>query len=156
MPTFSELEQVERKRYVVGFMLDPMLSKVVLVRKLRPDFQRGLLNGVGGKVGDLRSDETAEEAMPREFEEETGGANLNWRKFLCLLTAHSDITFFYAVGNVYVAKTLTDEEIGVYDIDDVMNRCDTMPNIRWCIQMARSIAFGEHADHFEVEEIKAE
>jgi 8-oxo-dGTP diphosphatase len=155
MSNLAELKDLpkERKKYVVGFLIDPTLSKVVLVRKNRPDYQRGLLNGVGGKVGDTILDETTEEAMAREFQEETGGVDLNWRRFLHMMTPRSDLTFFYAIGNVHCVRTQTDEEVAVYDISDVMDRCDTMPNVRWCIQMARSIEFGEHADYFEVAEI---
>jgi hypothetical protein len=35
----------QRQKYVVGFMLDPTLSKVVLIRKLRPECDR-----VGGII----------------------------------------------------------------------------------------------------------
>ena len=42
--------------------------------------------------------------------------------------------------------------MAVYEVLDVMDRCDTMPNIRWCIQMARSLYFGERASGFEVTE----
>ena len=34
-----------------------------------------------------------------------------------------------------------------------MDRCDTIPNLRWCIQMARTFHFGERAQEFKVEEI---
>lgn len=143
----------ERKRYVVGFMLDPTLSKVVLIRKQNPDWQRGLLNGVGGKIGDTIPGETPESAMQREFEEETGVGGLDWTKFLNLKTPHSDLHFFRAVGNVHRVVTCTDEDVSVFEIHDVMDRCDTLPNIRWCIQMARTFHFGERAQSFEVEEI---
>lgn len=143
----------DKKKYVVGFMLDPMLSKVVLIRKQKPEWQKGLLNGVGGKVGDNIEGETAEQAIIREFEEETGVTGLGWREFMHLDTPLSDLTFFYAIGNVHAIETTTEEEVDVYEVDDVMNRCDTMPNIRWCIQMARAMQFGEHAERFEVREV---
>lgn len=138
---------------MVGFLFDPTLSKVVLIRKLKPDWQKGLLNGVGGKVGDIIAKETAEEAMHREFKEEAGVEGLDWKQFLNLKTPHSDLTFFRAVGNVHRAITQLDEEVGVYDVHDVMDRCDTMPNLRWCIQMARTFHFGERAQAFKAEEI---
>lgn len=148
-----KLAPAAKKKFVVGFMMDPTLSKVVLIRKTKPDYQRGLLNGVGGKIGDNIAGESAEDAIVREFEEETGIGGLSWRKFLHLDTPLSDLTFFYAIGNVHAVKTMTEESVDVFDIDDVMNRCDTMPNIRWCIQMARAMQFGEHAEWFESREI---
>ena len=56
--------------YVVGFCFDPSLHHVVLVRKNRPEWQKGRLNGVGGHIEE--SDPDAKYAMDREFGEETG------------------------------------------------------------------------------------
>jgi len=149
----KKTQKPKRTHYVVGFMLDPTLSKVVLIRKVKPEWQRGLLNGVGGKIGDTIPGETAEQAMHREFMEEAGVEGLTWQKFMHLQTPRSDITFFRAIGNVHRATTKLDEEIGVYDVHDVMDRCDTIPNLRWCIQMARTFHYGERAQLFKVEEI---
>jgi len=138
--------------YVVGFLLDPTLSKVVLIRKTKPEWQVDLLNGVGGKI---EPDEGALTAMHREFLEETGVGGLEWKPYLTLHTPHSEIHFFRAVGNVHYCASVTDEAVGVFDISNVMDRCDTMPNIRWCIQMARTFHFGENAQAFEVKEVMA-
>jgi 8-oxo-dGTP diphosphatase len=142
-----------RTKYVVGFMFDPTLSKVVLIRKGKPEWQQGLLNGVGGKVGDNISGETPEQAIHREFKEEAGVEGLNWAKYLTLKTPHSELHFFRAVGNVHKATTQTEEDVNVFDVHDVMDRCDTIPNLRWCVQMARTFHFGERAQEFKVEEI---
>lgn len=56
------------KEYVLGFMFDPTLRKVLLVWKDRPTWQKGRLNGIGGHI---EAGETPHEAMVREFEEET-------------------------------------------------------------------------------------
>ena len=149
----KKTQKPQRTHYVVGFMLDPTLSKVVLIRKIKPEWQAGLLNGVGGKVGDNILGETAEQAMHREFKEEAGIEGLNWVQFLHLQTPRSDITFFRAIGNVHKAFTASDEDVQVYDVHEIMDRCDTIPNIRWCIQMARTFHFGERAVEFEVTEI---
>ena len=47
--------------YVVGIVTDG--SKILLLRKNNPDWQKGLYNGVGGKVN---LDETPLEAIIRE------------------------------------------------------------------------------------------
>lgn len=54
-------------RYVAGFLIAG--QQVLLLRKSKPEWQAGKLNGVGGKieVGELPAD-----AMVREFREETG------------------------------------------------------------------------------------
>ena len=140
----------EKRKYVVGFMLDPTLSKVVLIRKTKPEWQAGLLNGVGGKI---EPDEGALTAMYREFKEETGVENVEWKPYLTLQTPHSEIHFFRATGNVHLCVSTTEETVGVFDVNDVMDRCDTIANLRWCIQMARTFHFGERAQKFEVTEI---
>jgi 8-oxo-dGTP diphosphatase len=147
------MAKAKRQKYVVGFFLDPTLSKVVLIRKVNPEWQRGLLNGVGGKVGDTVPGETPEQAIHREFQEETGVGGLDWKPFLTLQTPHSEIHFFRAIGNVHRAETRTEETVNVFDVHDVMDMCDTIPNLRWCIQMARTFHFGERAQLFKVEEI---
>ena len=54
-------------QYEVGFEFTASNDLVLLIRKNRPEWQKGKLNGIGGhiKVG-----ETPLEAMRREFEEE--------------------------------------------------------------------------------------
>jgi len=53
--------------YCLGFAKHK--SKLILIQKSHPDFQRGKLNGVGGH---MEGHETAIESMTREFLEETG------------------------------------------------------------------------------------
>jgi 8-oxo-dGTP diphosphatase len=138
-------------RFVDGLMFDPLLSRVVLIRKIRPEWQAGLLNAVGGKV---EPNESAFNAMAREFEEETGVTGLQWRQFLDLklLRDSGTLCCFYSIGNVNKVFTKTDEKVAVMDVHEVMDRCDTIPNLRWLIQMARSFAFGENAGKFLAEE----
>jgi 8-oxo-dGTP pyrophosphatase MutT (NUDIX family) len=56
--------------YVLGFAFTPSKGGVLLIRKNRPAWQAGKFNGVGGKIES--TDPTVEDAMCREFYEETG------------------------------------------------------------------------------------
>jgi 8-oxo-dGTP pyrophosphatase MutT (NUDIX family) len=56
-------------RYVLGFAFTPSRKGVILIKKRRPNWQAGKLNGPGGKI---EAGETPEQAMIREFKEETG------------------------------------------------------------------------------------
>ena len=57
------------QHYVCGFLFSPDRSRVLLIRKRRPAWQAGRLNGVGGKV---EAGEALYHAMRREFREEAG------------------------------------------------------------------------------------
>ena len=50
-------------RYVAGFMFDSSYENVLLIRKTKPKWQEGLLNGVGGKI---EPGEKELDAMKRE------------------------------------------------------------------------------------------
>ncbi|WP_164969449.1 hypothetical protein [Halarcobacter ebronensis] len=52
------------KHYVTGFLFTKDFKHVVLIKKLNPEWQRGLFNGVGGKV---EENEKPCDAMSREF-----------------------------------------------------------------------------------------
>lgn len=56
------------KKLVVGFAFDPLQKLVLLVRKKKPDWQKGFWNGIGGKA---EEGENPTETMIREFKEET-------------------------------------------------------------------------------------
>ena len=144
------------KRYVVGFMFDTSLNWVVLIRKNRPVWQAGKLNGVGGKVED---NESPYAAMLREFCEETGMETSKWHLFLWynygdLGTPGSlgEIYFYWTIGDVTKARSVTDEQVEVMEIDQLSNHKETIPNIRWLVQMARSFSFGERATYFDMQE----
>ncbi|KKW28045.1 MAG: hypothetical protein UY70_C0004G0029 [Candidatus Kaiserbacteria bacterium GW2011_GWB1_52_6] len=55
--------------YTLGFIFDPTMERIVLMEKQRPVWQRGKLNGVGGK---LEKGETGVACMVRETREECG------------------------------------------------------------------------------------
>lgn len=57
------------QEYVCGFAIDRTASWVLLIKKNRPEFQKGKWNGIGGKI---EPGETPIAAMVREFREECG------------------------------------------------------------------------------------
>lgn len=124
--------------YVQGFCF--FGNKVVLVQKSKPEWQRGKLNGVGGKVED---GEGIFQAMEREFREETRWPipSIKWNHFASMEFTESGnnhyvVHCFYA--NMDIQSTvvgLPDEPVGWY-------RCDQLPfntinNLRWLIPLAR-------------------
>ena len=108
---------------VLGLAFDD-LDRVALIRKLRPDWQAGKFNGIGGKV---EADETSCEAMSREFMEETGvHVNvLSWRHigFMWAPSWHVDI-FTYKGAEISQVKTCTDESVVLVSKEYVRRNAD--------------------------------
>lgn len=85
------------KRYVLGFAFNNS-GHVLLIRKQKPDWQRGKWNGVGGSV---EFGESIFDAMAREFNEETGLENDEWEE-IALLTCKRktwEMYVFTSIGN---------------------------------------------------------
>src|ERR1700690_3869942 len=78
-------------RFVLGFLFDPSRIAVLLIRKARPDWQRGKLNGIGGKI---EVGEVPSQAMEREFREESGLTVKTWIHF-GQFRSGSDLVFCY-------------------------------------------------------------
>ena len=117
------------KRYVLAFLFDKDKENVLLIRKNRPDFQAGKLNGLGGKIED---GETPLEAVSREVSEESG-INLptHCYKSVGVIQNVNDedenqfkVDIFFAEANILEAKTLTDEEVSVFKATEVITRDD--------------------------------
>jgi 8-oxo-dGTP diphosphatase len=62
--------------YVVGFLFGHDKTMVALIKKSRPEWQKGMLNGIGGKI---ENSENALTAMRREFKEEAGADVSDWK-----------------------------------------------------------------------------
>lgn len=125
-------------QYVVGYMFDNRMQVVALIRKSRPAWQRDRLNGIGGHV---EPGESFDEAMRREFREETGVDWPLWIPFARLQGPSSDLMLYAAVTEkVYDVMTQTDEDVDVYPINDVLLgvRGDLIPNVQWSVAMAIS------------------
>lgn len=121
--------------YVAGFLLDDR-DRVVLVRKLRPAWQAGLLNGVGGKI---EAGEAPAEAMRREFREEACLDLDGWELFAHLTFPGGAVWFFRlrAAPAVLDAVTAgTDEPIEVHPVTAVLDPATpTLPNLRWILPL---------------------
>lgn len=121
-------------QYVAGFLFSPDKTQVALIRKSKPEWQAGKLNGVGGKIEDW---ECAADAMVREFREETGAEVQNWRLFATLegrIAAPWKVYFFTAIGNP-ILKSITDEPVDWYPVS-YLAQLDLIPNLRWLIPLA--------------------
>ena len=139
-----------RQRFCVGYLFSPDLTKVVLIRKNRPDWQATKLNGVGGK---LQDGETPLRGMQREFLEETGLEHWDWEPLARLEFDEAVVWFFWGKSCLYdLCETKTDEGVGIYKIG-LLSTLELVPNSRWLIPMAISFTKGERARCFVVREV---
>lgn len=120
--------------YVAGFLFSLDEKQVLLIKKNRPDWQAGCLNGIGGHI---EKGEGPKEAMQREFKEETGLDIYAWNKAVDLYGNGWLVHFFYAHGNLQHAQSMTDEEVNIYDTQEVITRSalTVIPNLRYLIPL---------------------
>jgi len=122
--------------YVCGFMFDFQKEKVALIKKNKPEWQKGSLNGIGGKI---EEGETALDAMCREFEEEAGLRTLqsDWYPLITMTGNDWCVNFFFCaerINSLELLQSKTDEEVVIIDLID-LDIEPVIPNLRWIIPM---------------------
>jgi 8-oxo-dGTP diphosphatase len=103
--------------YVLGFIFNASRDRVLMIRKNRPKWQAGRLNGVGGKV---EKGETARQALVREVFEEAAltTSELQWRHYGVIDgTDFRVYCFETSVSDLSEARAMTDEALEVLDVD---------------------------------------
>lgn len=138
------------KRYVCGFLF--VDDQVALIEKIKPDWQKGLLNGIGGKI---EHGETSIQAMVREFQEEAAlqTSPEDWTHFCTLKNdiVGYNIEFFFARSHTKEGiRPLTQEKVqwcDSYGLPDTV-----IHNLRWLIPLAldsvsKPIIITDFGDH---------
>ena len=130
----------EKRQWVVGFLFDDGAERVILIRKNRPEWQAGKLNGVGGKID---GDESIQQAITREFREEAGVHITDWHHFASLTWEEGIVHFLrsFAVQVVLDACwTVTDERIEQHRVCTLSEpgpgRDCVTPNLLWLVPLA--------------------
>ncbi len=119
----------------LGFVFTPDFQQVLLIRKRRPNWQAGKINGVGGKT---EPGESPRACISREMQEESGlviSPEL-WQKITVLRWDVWEVEVF---ASVYVGKqtdvvTLTDEEVTWFPATALP--AEVMSNLRWLIPLS--------------------
>ncbi len=127
------------KKYCLGFAFNSDHSRVVLIRKRRPLWQAGKLNGVGGHV---EPGEPEINAMAREFREETGVHATGWHRFGSMGTRFSSLSgswqcqlYTVVLEDIVQVRTTTDEAVFIHRVGDPDSRF--LPNLTALIELAR-------------------
>jgi len=140
------------KEYVLGFAFSKDTNHIVLILKDRPDWQKGKLNGVGGKIesSDYTDMPTYLKghpfgnwiyAMNREFLEETGVDIIDWDYF-CRMEFKNDLLGGTAIvycfrtftDTIFQCKTMESEQVGIFTTEHIA--FPTCPNVPLLINMA--------------------
>ena len=116
--------------YACGFLFSSDRTRVLLIRKRRPAWQAGRLNGVGGKI---EPGETPAQAMCREFREEAALDITAWQEVVELTGPDWRGHFFRAFGDIDAARALTDEQLEIHGTADLPG--DLIPNLHWLIPL---------------------
>lgn len=129
--------------YSLGFYFNKSRTKVVLIGKMKPPWQSGKMNGVGGKIelNKLGESEGPWVAMIREFEEETGiktdpdhwrlKTTMTGKDWRCYVFAG-----FHPTDDLPSFRDFrSDEEIAlIVDLKNVYNK-EIIPNLQWLIPL---------------------
>lgn len=140
------------KEFVAGFLFSSDKKRVAMIEKIKPEWQRGHLNGIGGKV---EIGEQADIAMRREFREETSVDIENWTHYVTLAGDDFRVFFYYHVCDpntelIDKLQSITEETVKVFAVHELPT-LKTIPNVQWLIPMALSLPY-DSADCFVVRE----
>lgn len=125
-----------RQDYTLGFAFSADRSRVVLIKKNRPAWQAGKLNGIGGKVEPGEDNATA---MCREFAEECGVETTpsDWHYFTKIVGQMGAVYCYRLFDDKALqAKSCSDEEIMIVDVSLDTIRKVAMSNLAWLIGIA--------------------
>lgn len=120
--------------YVAAFAFSEDYTRVALMRKVRPDWQAGQLNGIGGKV---EGRELPIEAMVREWGEETNSqpSELDFTLAVILVGRDWRVFFFRAVFDIDDLKAAEDEPIEIHPANRLPT--DVLWNLWWLVPLCR-------------------
>lgn len=127
-------------KYVLGFAFTPDLQKVLLIKKNKPEWQKGKFNGLGGKIEP--SDKSIEEAMRREFFEEAAiiSPSKLWTRVGLLRGSDWIVYILFCKMDDDVIRGGVSSDEGVthlYNVDDLPTNTDHITNLNWIINLAR-------------------
>jgi 8-oxo-dGTP diphosphatase len=138
------------RKYSLGFIFNFSLSHVLLIHKNEPEWQRGKINGIGGKI---EENELPVVCIVRETMEEAGLKTLekDWTNYGQIINSDKSTSqLFYCTykGSQSDAKTQEDEEIEWFPVDNLPK--NIISNLSWLIPLALDKYFNHGVDTVKV------
>jgi 8-oxo-dGTP diphosphatase len=134
------------KSYTVGLIFNSALDKVLLMEKNRPAWQKGKLNGIGGRI---EEGEQPVECMVREAKEEANISSTadEWRHFATLQGPSWQVYMFALqyLDKETDAQAMTDEQIAWHNPKALPEH--VVMNISWLVPLALEKL---HDDQFDI------
>ena len=114
----SQLNSIfKKKKYSLGFLFSASGELVCLIQKEKPEWQKGCLNGVGGKV---EEGETFIECMIREFQEETGVFIQDWIESGKIVSNEYEVMVYCSFNDkINEVSSITDEEVIIVSVFNI-------------------------------------
>lgn len=120
--------------YTLAFIFNKDLSQVLLIHKLTPKWQKGLINGLGGKY---EAGEDYYQCITREVAEESSIriTQGDWRKVGVLTSAEWNITVLTSMyqGSTSDAISLEKEQVEWFPVRSLPSNC--ISNLYWLIPL---------------------
>jgi 8-oxo-dGTP diphosphatase len=118
--------------YVLALLFTANRRQVVLMRRMRPLWQAGRVNALGGR---LVIGESPGDAARREVREESGVDVKEWTEVLVWDDAEYRMHVMRAVSALAsTARTMEDQEVFLADVESLP--ANVIDNLRWLVPLA--------------------
>lgn len=145
----SRMRSDDEQKYTLGFIFDQTLEKVLLIHKQKPEWQRGKINGVGGKY---EQGETAPSCIRRETRGETR-LDIKEKDWISVGTIYQSAGNVGVLATRYIgacsdATSADHEKVEWFEIASLPD--NVMTNVHWLIPLALEKLQSEELKSFSV------
>lgn len=130
------------KNYTIGIVFTPDLSEVILLKKAKPEWQKGKYNFPGGKTED---GETPKECIKREFQEECNISIYKWQNIGKIVNyGQYSVDVLTACIDKQQIDSISDEPAEWFDTSRLPE--NVISNIPWLLLFAKNTWAQGNAD----------